>query len=323
MSALKEDADSWQGVGTQLIAPYRASVNQGKPMEAVGRGAFDIGSLLFGAGEAKAAAEAGELSKAAEVSKAATVSDVTKAAEVSKAGEAANLGHAADLTKAGDIAEASKGTDIVQVQRAEEAAAHADVGLADRGYHPQPGERSMTREQWQAQERRRRAEQTTGRTDQPLEPVNPDKAQHGHGHGDHGHQTTAEQQGERIRTGITPSGRAGKPVSKASHFHTPEAEAEAVGRARRQLKADRESGAVSNFDEAGEPSRHTTTVPTNRKDGYGHRVVKQKDASGSVIKDASNQPLTTTDPTPLRQAKVVWEYVPSKNQWHPVTHFPE
>jgi hypothetical protein len=236
---------------------------------------------------------------------------------VSKAGEVA------DLAKSGEITEASKGTSIAPVQTAEDAAAHADVGLADRGYHPQPGERATTREQWQAQERRRRAKQTTGSADQPLEPVNPDKAQHGHGHGDHGHQTTAEQQGERIRTGITPSGRAGKPVSKASHFHAPEAEAEAIGRARRQLKADRESGAVSNFDEAGEPARHSITVPTNRKDGYGHRVVKQKDASGAVIKDASNKPLTTTDPTPLRQAKVVWEYVPSKNQWHPVTYFPE
>jgi hypothetical protein len=110
MSALKEDADYWKGIGTQLITPYRASANEGKPMEAVGRGAFDIGSLLLGAGEAKAAAEAGELSKAAEISKAATVGEVTKATEVSKAGEAAKLGQAADLGKAGEGADAVAAT---------------------------------------------------------------------------------------------------------------------------------------------------------------------------------------------------------------------
>lgn len=102
--AFNEDADYWKGVGSHLIAPYRASVNQGKPMEAMGRGVFDIGSLVFGAGEAKAAAEAGELSKAAEVSKAATVGDVTKAAEVSKAGEVA------DLAKASEGADATQAT---------------------------------------------------------------------------------------------------------------------------------------------------------------------------------------------------------------------
>lgn len=46
-------------------------------METVGRGAFDIGGLLLGTGEAKVAAEAGEL---------------VKAAEMSKAGEAAKIG---------------------------------------------------------------------------------------------------------------------------------------------------------------------------------------------------------------------------------------
>jgi len=38
-------------------------------MEAVGRGVFDIGSLFLGGGEAKAAAEAGDVSKASELSK--------------------------------------------------------------------------------------------------------------------------------------------------------------------------------------------------------------------------------------------------------------
>ena len=237
--------------------------------------------------------------------------------------ELSKLPQATDLAKANEVTDASKGANLTPIHSGEEAATHADVGLADRGYHPQAGERSMTKEQWQAQERRRRAEQTTGHADQQLEPVNPDKAQHGHGHGDHGHQTTADQQGARIRTGITPSGRAGKTVSKASHFHTPEAEAEAIGRARRQLQADQRAGTITELDAAGEPTRHSVTELTNRRDGFGHRVVKEKDAAGAVIKDASGQPLTQTDPTPLRQAKVIWEHVPSKNDWHPVTYSPE
>lgn len=316
LATLKEDGTYWKGVGTQLIQPYRQSMKEGKPMEAAGRGLFDIGSLFVGGGEAKAAAEAGEVSKVGELSKLGEVPPVRSQLE-------AMSQHTTDLAKVNDATEATRGTSLAPAHGGEEAAAHADVGLADQGYRPQPGERSMTREQWQSQERRRRAEQTTGRADQPLEPVDPDKSQHGHGHADHGHQTTAEQQGDRIRTGITPSGRAGKPVSKVSHFHSPETEAEALGRARRQLKSDRKAGAVTNFDADGEPTRHGVVVPTNRRDGYGHRVIKQKDASGTVLKDSSGKPLTTTDPTALRQAKVIWEYVPRKNAWHPVTYYPE
>jgi hypothetical protein len=323
LATMKEDGDYWKGVGSQIIDPYRTAIKEGKPMEAAGRGIFDIGSLFLGVGEVKAAAEAGEVSKLGELSKLGEVAPVR-----SQLGHMDDLSklppaHAPDLAKASDLTEATKGTSLAPAHGGEEVASHADVGLADQGYRPQAGERSMTREQWQAQERRRRAERTTGHADQPLEPIDPAKSQHGHGHGDHGYHTTAAQQGDRIRTGITPSGRAGKPVSKASHFHSPEAEAEAIGRARRQLKTDQKAGSVTNFDAEGEPTRHGVTVPTNRKDGYGHRVVKQKDASGTVIKDSSGKPLTTTDPTALRQAKVIWEYVPSKNEWHPVTYFPE
>lgn len=65
-----------------------------------------------------------------------------------------------------------------------------DVGLSDRGTRPAPGERSMTREQWKAQDSRQRAERAVGCADQPLENPHPNAAQEGHGHGRHGYQTT-------------------------------------------------------------------------------------------------------------------------------------
>jgi hypothetical protein len=196
-------------------------------------------------------------------------------------------------------------------------------GLAKRGYRPKPGERSMTKEQWKALNRRQRAIRTVSQADQPLEPTNPNKSTLGHGHSDHGYQTTATQQGHRIRTGTTPSGRNAPPVSKASHFRSPEAEAEALGRARRQLNADIKSSNIPEFDPAtGEPNRHPVTVTTNHKNGFGYKVVKQKDSAGNVIRDANNLPLTTTDPTPLKNAKVIFEYVPSAGKWEPVTYFP-
>ena len=49
--ALQEDRQFWGRIGSALIDPYRASMREGRHGEAVGRGAFDIGSLLIGAGE--------------------------------------------------------------------------------------------------------------------------------------------------------------------------------------------------------------------------------------------------------------------------------
>jgi hypothetical protein len=210
-----------------------------------------------------------------------------------------------------------------------------DVGLSNRGYQPKPGERSMTKEQWKAQSSEQRAQNTTSKTDQPLENPRANAAQEGHGHSDHGYQTTDTQHGDRIRTRVTPSGRVGKPVSKSSKFNSPQSEAEAAGRGRTALEKDLANGNIVDtypdpvtgkptyIDPAtGAPTRHTVSVTTNKPDGFGYKIVKQKDASGNVLRDASNQPLTTADPTPVRNATVAWEYVPSKGEWHIVTHYP-
>lgn len=187
-----------------------------------------------------------------------------------------------------------------------------------------PQSKPSAREAHKAQSSKQRAANTTSQADRPLEPVNPRKASHGHGHADHGHQTTSAQQGHRIRTGVTPSGRIGKPTSKASSFHSPEAEAEALGKARTRLNKDIQSGVTPKYDANGEPNRFMIdNITTNRKDGFGYQVVKQKDSNGQVVRDASGLPLTTTDPTPLTKAKVLFEYVPSKDRWEPVTYFPE
>lgn len=100
LTLLHEDAACWQGVGAQLLAPYRAAVQSGKPMEAVGRGAFDLGVLVLGAWEAKAV-EAGELSKVANLSKA-------KAAGMPLAEAAASLGEGSKLTQASEAAQLAK-----------------------------------------------------------------------------------------------------------------------------------------------------------------------------------------------------------------------
>ena len=194
---------------------------------------------------------------------------------------------------------------------------------------------------------RRRAIQTTQQADRPLEPTNPNKSTHGHGHSDHGWQTTEAQQSQRIRDGITPGGRTDEQVAKVTHFHSPEAEAEALGRARTKLNAALRLGSVPPFDPAtGEPNRHKIVVETHRKDGFGSRVVKQRDNSGTVLKDSSNKPLTETErqqkidpktgtpmvdtdgqpimePVPMMHATFIFEYVPSSGEWHPVTYYPQ
>ena len=74
--------------------------------------------------------------------------------------------------------------------------------------------------------------------DRPLEPVVPYKSTRGHGHAEHGSGTTMAQQENRIRSGTTPSGGAGKAPSRASRFGTLELETEALTKGRQQLNSD-------------------------------------------------------------------------------------
>lgn len=218
-----------------------------------------------------------------------------------------------------------------QVQRSQQGQpVQQRGGLERNGYRPRPGERSMTREQWRRQNSTQRAERTVQRADRPLENPAPSASTRGHGHADHGHQTTDAQQANRVRTGVTPGGRTGSAAGRASRFESPEAEAEALGRARRaldrQLASESATGAPPNVDPVtGQPRRIPVTVPTNRPGGYGTSQVVQRAPAPStaIAPDASGARVPVTSTTPLPNARVVWEYVPSTGEWHPVTYFPE
>lgn len=177
-----------------------------------------------------------------------------------------------------------------------------------------------------------RAKATVANADRPLDPVAsaPNKSTKGHGHAIHGHQTTNAQHENRVKTGTSPTGVSGKPPSQSSRFTSPQAEAEALGRGRRALDADLKNGTVPHqstgfVDPTGAPVRHSVNVTTNRKTGFGVAAVKQKDPkTGKVLKDPNNpkQPLTTVNSTPIKTAKIVYEYVPSAKQWRPITYYP-
>jgi hypothetical protein len=196
-----------------------------------------------------------------------------------------------------------------------------------------------SKQQYQEQYSEQRAQKTASQADQPLENPLPNASTHGHGHVDHGYQTTDLQQGDRIRTGITPSGRSGAPVSKVSKFHSATSEIEALGRGRKKLKDDIANGLIpqnQRFPDPatgkptyvnpvnGAPTRHKVTVTTDNPKGFGYKIVKDKDpVTGQVQRNAAGQPLTIADPTPIKSAIIVWEYVPSKATWRPLTYYPK
>jgi hypothetical protein len=191
---------------------------------------------------------------------------------------------------------------------------HLPASGNDKAFH-RPKQRSEAEKQWRKEYDRARAEKRAGSVDQPLEPTNPKKASHGHGHADHGAQTTAADQAKRVETGETPGGRTTPKGRPASRFRSPEAEVEALGRARRKLDAD----GPPKFDSVtGEPNRRMYDVETTSPGGFGTRHIPKKDAAGKALKPYAAE----ADPSILRRARVIFEYVPSKDAWHPVTYFP-
>jgi hypothetical protein len=50
---LSEDGKFWSALGSAFIQPYQKAIDEGKPMEAAGRGAFEVASLLLGGAETK------------------------------------------------------------------------------------------------------------------------------------------------------------------------------------------------------------------------------------------------------------------------------
>jgi hypothetical protein len=75
---LSEDGKFWSALGSAFIQPYQKAIDEGKPMEAVGRGAFEVASLLVGGAEAKAGKVATESATVAK-----TVEKVTEVAQTS------------------------------------------------------------------------------------------------------------------------------------------------------------------------------------------------------------------------------------------------
>jgi len=170
---------------------------------------------------------------------------------------------------------------------------------------------------------RGRAVRITRAADKPLEPTNPKKATHGHGHEEHGAQTTDAQQAQRVRDGTKPSGKPGSPAPKASKFDSPEQETEALRLSRGKLNSDIKDGKVPKLDPNGEPHRETVSVQTDDPNGFGSQTVRAKNPNGTNMKDANGDFVPQKNPVPLKSAKVVYEYVPSTDSWEPVTYFPE
>jgi hypothetical protein len=68
------DLNYWENLGSAVIKPYGQEIEEGKYMEAAGRGVFDIGSIILTGGEAAAvegASDAARVAEEAEVARAA------------------------------------------------------------------------------------------------------------------------------------------------------------------------------------------------------------------------------------------------------------
>lgn len=137
----------------------------------------------------------------------------------------------------------------------------------------------------------------------------------GHGHADHGPQTTGAQQTQRVQTGKTPSGRNAK-AGRSTRFHSSEAEADAISRARQHLKTtnppktrtDPRTGMP-------QPGEHVVVVG-GKKGGYGSGAEVVRDANGKPLPGRPVRP-TGSDPN----AKVVFR-TDAKGNWYEHTKYP-
>ena len=122
----KENDAYWKQVGNGLLAPYKESYEQGRYGEILGRGAFDIGSLFLGTGEAKGAAVAGDV---ADVARAAEIGDVARTGEV-----------ASDVKRMGET-RALRNTEALTVEEVERAKAKAvQQGMPEQKIKVRPDE---------------------------------------------------------------------------------------------------------------------------------------------------------------------------------------
>jgi Metallopeptidase toxin 5 len=98
----QQDAKFWQGALGETLKPYQQAWNKGRHAEAIGRGAFEIGSMFFGGG---AAGKAGKVSQVAgavdDLSRVSRVADT--ASDLSRVGRVADT--ASDLSRVGRVAD--------------------------------------------------------------------------------------------------------------------------------------------------------------------------------------------------------------------------
>jgi hypothetical protein len=141
----------------------------------------------------------------------------------------------------------------------------------------------------------------------------------GHGHKDHGHQTPIEAQDNRVKTGKTPSGRNSDIGEPAAKFYSPETEREALLKGTQELRKALKRGEPNMI--GGEPNRLSFLVTTDRPRGFGGGFKQSRGPSGERLFDKAGRPLT--EPVKkIKEAWVVFEYVPERRTWATVTYYP-
>jgi hypothetical protein len=100
----QQDANFWQGALGKTLKPYQQAWNEGRPAEALGRGAFEVTSMFLGGG---AAGKAGKVSQVADAA-----GDLGRVANVADtASDLSRVGRVADA--AGDLSCVGRGAGLM------------------------------------------------------------------------------------------------------------------------------------------------------------------------------------------------------------------
>ena len=164
-------------------------------------------------------------------------------------------------------------------------------GLADRGYKPEVGERSLTREELKKIDSDIRAASSVVDTT-------------GHGNARHGSSTTFEQQKSRLDTGIAPDG-AKAPTTRATKFKSDHIQLEVLNKALKrfdQIKTD-----IPKFKN-GKPNTYAVEVD-----------LKDKGVGSGYVKDKRTDNITATGND--TKARVVFKFNAENNQWELLTQY--
>jgi hypothetical protein len=126
LTIAQDDAKFWGAMGSAIIDPYKQSIDEGRYGEVAGRAAFDIGSLLIGAGEANAGVKGAEV--AADAARATEIAaDAARGSEI-----------AADAARGSEVAaDAARGSEVAaDTARGSEV---AEPGFSTNPTEPAPG----------------------------------------------------------------------------------------------------------------------------------------------------------------------------------------